>query len=287
MEPWSSEEAFQEFVLTGSKTIAESLPRPDSPRAYSKVQMDWAAKLYSHGLSGRNVWAVAIVLWFISSLNNGSRSVQPSRKHWTKLGLDRRDVSRGLKPLELVGLVSIERKPGKSSRITILDVNTPQVASEESEATAPAEVNPEWRAVDPVAVVQKVAPAFQKQLGKELGECKPLLAPRVRKLVRANGPLTVQYAILLWGHNAKALGFLVKCRSPLAAFLKQMDTVGGQEHLEQWLAKGRKTAAWWADAAARAVQFGETGRAIGQISATEEKSMVRSPGHSAGPGGQN
>ena len=145
MEPWSSEEAFQEFLLAGSKTTAESLRRPDSPRAYSKVEMDWAAKLHSHGLSGRNVWAVAIVLWFVSGLNNGSRTVQPSRKHWTKLGLDRRAVSRGLKQLELVGLVSIERKPGKSSRITILDVNTPQVASEESEATAPTEANPEWR----------------------------------------------------------------------------------------------------------------------------------------------
>src|SRR3989441_6690070 len=151
MEPWSSEEAFQEFVLGGSKMIAESLRHPDGPRPYSKVEMDWAAKLYSHGLTGRNVWAVAIVLWFISSLNNGSRTVQPSRKHWTRLGLDRRAVSRGLKQLEIVGLVSIERKPGKSSRITILGVNTPQVASEESEATAPAAANPEWRGVAPVA----------------------------------------------------------------------------------------------------------------------------------------
>ena len=130
-------------------------------------------------------------------------------------------------------------------RITILDLSvSPHTSVQDPEINTPIEVNPEWRAADPVAVIQQVAPAFLEQLGKELGECKPWVVPKVRKLVRAHGPLAVQYAILLWGHNAKALSFLVKCRSPLVAFLKQMDSAEGQRHLEQWLAKGRRRAAW-------------------------------------------
>lgn len=89
-------------------------------------------------------------------------------------------------------------------------------------------------------------------------------------LGRRRGLRAVQYAILLWGHNAKALGFLVRCRSPLVAFLKQMDSAEGQRHLEQWLAKGRRSAAWWTDAAPRAAESGKTGRAIDQIPVTEE-----------------
>ena len=146
-----------------------------------------------------------------------------------------------------------------SPRITILDVDTPLIVLEGGEATAPAEANPEWRATDPVAVVQQVASAFLEQLGKELGECKPWLAPKVRKLVRADGPLTVQYAILLWGHYAKSSGFLAKCRSPLVAFLKQTGSAEGRKHLEHWLVEGRKAAARWTDAAPRTLQSGKTG----------------------------
>ncbi len=62
---------------------------------------------------------VALVIWYLAGLNK-SRVVKLSSKILKGFGVDRYSKSRGLKSLEQVGLVSVERLPGRNPKVTIL-----------------------------------------------------------------------------------------------------------------------------------------------------------------------
>lgn len=84
------------------------------------IPMDWiylASIASGHGC-GLNV---AIALWYISGLNKQSSTVKLSGKVLRKMGIKRHAGYRGLLSLESAGLVSVERHPGRSPIVTLLN----------------------------------------------------------------------------------------------------------------------------------------------------------------------
>jgi hypothetical protein len=77
--------------------------------------MPWLAK--AGQLPGRALF-VALVLWHLAGLQR-TRVVawQPGRA--AALGLRRHAVYRGVRALELAGLITVERRLGRAPRITI------------------------------------------------------------------------------------------------------------------------------------------------------------------------
>ena len=72
------------------------------------------------GLVGSG-FKVAIALWFLSGLNRQARTVKLSGKVLREMGVGRHAGYRGLDSLEKAGLVSVERRPGQSPLVTLLE----------------------------------------------------------------------------------------------------------------------------------------------------------------------
>lgn len=66
--------------------------------------------------------AVAVALWFKAGTAKGNPEVAATAGLLERLGVGRKAGYRGLAALERAGLVSIERRPGRSARVTILPV---------------------------------------------------------------------------------------------------------------------------------------------------------------------
>jgi hypothetical protein len=67
---------------------------------------------------------VGIALWLEAGLAS-SRTVKLNLSRLTCAGLSRYSAYRGLRKLEEAGLVSVERRLGAVSRVTLLECNTP------------------------------------------------------------------------------------------------------------------------------------------------------------------
>ena len=73
--------------------------------------------------SGRGSgFKLAIVLWHLSGLNRQSKTIKLSGKKLRQMGVDRHAAYRGLKALETVGLIRVERRLGRSPTVTIIGV---------------------------------------------------------------------------------------------------------------------------------------------------------------------
>ena len=88
------------------------------------IPMAWlcAASRASGNGSG---FKVAIALWYLSGLNRQARTVKLKGSVLREMGVDRHAAYRGLVTLEEAGLISVERHPGRSPLVTILDVGRP------------------------------------------------------------------------------------------------------------------------------------------------------------------
>lgn len=87
--------------------------------------MDWlcaASKACGRG-SG---FKVAIALWYLSGLNRQARTVKLSGSVLREFGIERHAGYRGLGALEAAGLVIVERHPGRSPLVTIIDIGAPE-----------------------------------------------------------------------------------------------------------------------------------------------------------------
>ena len=72
-------------------------------------------------LPGR-VLHTALALWHISTLSK-SPILKMQRKIRERLGVSRKAYSRGLTALEEAGLISVERMPGCTPVVTLLDID--------------------------------------------------------------------------------------------------------------------------------------------------------------------
>ena len=94
------------------------LPRPKAGERFLKgpIPMDWLSA--AARLPGKSLH-VAIAIWFTASLNK-SATVPLSNLAGLPFGLDRNAKYRALKWLELEGLISVDRNPGRSPIVTLM-----------------------------------------------------------------------------------------------------------------------------------------------------------------------
>ena len=85
--------------------------------------MGWlyAASAASRHGSG---FKVAITLWYISGLHRQAKTVKLSGSVLHKMGIGRHAGYRGLGALEQAGLVSVERRQGRSPLVTLLNIRS-------------------------------------------------------------------------------------------------------------------------------------------------------------------
>lgn len=85
------------------------------------IPMGWlcaAAAASGHG-SG---FKVAIAIWYLSGLNKQAKTVKLSGSVLRQMSIERHAAYRGLESLEKARLLSVERRPGRSPIVTILDM---------------------------------------------------------------------------------------------------------------------------------------------------------------------
>ncbi len=103
--------------------IREKAPRHKSGDHFLRgpIPMNW---LYAaSAAAGRGSgFQVAIAIWYLSGLNKQARTVKLRGSVLRRIGVDRHAVYRGLEVLEHARLVSVERRPGQSPVVTILDL---------------------------------------------------------------------------------------------------------------------------------------------------------------------
>jgi hypothetical protein len=85
------------------------------------IPMPWLCAAARAAGQGRG-FQVAIALWFLSGLNHQARTVRLSSAVLREFGVDRHAGYRGLKALEMAGLVRVDRHAGRLPRVTILGV---------------------------------------------------------------------------------------------------------------------------------------------------------------------
>jgi hypothetical protein len=97
-------------------------PRHKPGEKFLKGPIPWKWLMLAAQQPGR-AFHVAIALWFLAGIKQ-ERTVGLSNKLMKDFGVDRHAKYRGLHALEVVGLVSVERRGGRSPVVTILDEGT-------------------------------------------------------------------------------------------------------------------------------------------------------------------
>ncbi|QDU21264.1 hypothetical protein [Urbifossiella limnaea] len=93
-------------------------PRPGVKFLRGPIPMDWLTA--AAALPGRAL-AVGLVVWFLAGCER-RRTVAATLSRLAALGAGTRAAARrGLAALEAAGLVAVERHPGRSPVVTILD----------------------------------------------------------------------------------------------------------------------------------------------------------------------
>ena len=96
-------------------------PRHKPGESFLKGPIPWSWLVRAARLPGKALH-VALAVWFGAGMKR-KRTVPLSYKVMAKLGCPRETARRGLKSLESAALVSVERHPGRSPRVTIEEVD--------------------------------------------------------------------------------------------------------------------------------------------------------------------
>ena len=94
-------------------------PRHRQGEHFLKGPVPWLWIAAAMKLPGR-AWHVATILWYLAGLNK-SNEIKMQYKLASASGLKRDVVRRGLKLLENANLISVERHPGRSPVVTLLE----------------------------------------------------------------------------------------------------------------------------------------------------------------------
>ena len=94
-------------------------PRHNAGQKFLKGPIPWSWIVKAANCPGQAL-QVMMVLWFKAGMQR-QRTVTLSYEELAKLGCKREAARRALKALEQVGLVTVERHPGRSPVVTILD----------------------------------------------------------------------------------------------------------------------------------------------------------------------
>ena len=111
----------QESKKAIESDFSKELPKPKKGERFLKgpIPLNWltiASKLPGKALH------VALVIWYLGSLTK-NRTIKLSIKECSKFGVKRNAVYRALTALESAKLVSVKRKLGRCSIVTVMDTN--------------------------------------------------------------------------------------------------------------------------------------------------------------------
>ncbi len=100
--------------------LSQKPPRHKAGEKFLKGPIPWNWVSLAARLPGRAT-QVGMVLWFLAGIKH-RRTVALSGSSLRHLGVDRYAGYRGLKALEMAGLVSVSRHAGRNPMVTILDL---------------------------------------------------------------------------------------------------------------------------------------------------------------------
>ena len=110
-------------ALVPSAGARRLVPHHRKGERFLKGPIPWAWLAAAGRASGQGLH-VALVLWLESGMKR-SATVPLAHARLAELGVTRFAAARGLKALETAGLVSVERRPGCSPRVTISAMPVP------------------------------------------------------------------------------------------------------------------------------------------------------------------
>jgi DNA-binding transcriptional ArsR family regulator len=88
------------------------------PFINGKLPLDWLARVFA--LKSLSAVGVARALFYKRGLEGSNRDLPLTNVCLKHFGVSRAAKSRALSKLEAAGLVRVERKPGRSPRVTLL-----------------------------------------------------------------------------------------------------------------------------------------------------------------------
>ncbi len=98
-------------------------PRHAPGEPFLKGPVPWGWLTSAADLPGKAL-AVSLVVWFRAGCEN-RRTVAVTLARLTRMGMSESTARRGLRTLERAGLVSVERRPGRAARVTLLAAPPP------------------------------------------------------------------------------------------------------------------------------------------------------------------
>jgi hypothetical protein len=125
-EEWTTEPGLEEFALDSSLILAPRPPKkqrrvPNCKRfIYGPLSLEWLSR--ANRLPGKALW-VALIIRHLEGLNRRKRVSFPlSNVEAVRWGIHRNAKCRALTALEQAGLIAVERKPGASPLVTVIEV---------------------------------------------------------------------------------------------------------------------------------------------------------------------
>jgi DNA-binding transcriptional ArsR family regulator len=106
------------FVLPSRGGFRRGTLRPGPGRKFLKGPIPWEW-LQRAGRARGHALHVAVVLWFLAGIEKCS-TIKLSNVVLAGFGVDRSTAQRGLKTLEVAGLVTVVRHRGRQPRVTLL-----------------------------------------------------------------------------------------------------------------------------------------------------------------------
>jgi hypothetical protein len=114
-------EAFRLGALTTNKPSQKKLKQVN-PFIRGPIPLDWIKRAAI--IPRRNALIVGVVLWWLAGMSDEKVGLVLSAKRCKPFGLGGKAVARGLRDLEIAGLVRVNRKKGSSARVDLLQCDS-------------------------------------------------------------------------------------------------------------------------------------------------------------------
>ncbi len=113
-------ELFRANGIRPPKKQAKKKPKQSNPFIRGPIPLGWFVR--AANIPRRNALVVGLALWYLAGMRSDHTGLVLCVKRCEPFGLGRKAVERGLRDLEGVGLVRIDRSVGKCPRVELLDV---------------------------------------------------------------------------------------------------------------------------------------------------------------------
>jgi hypothetical protein len=127
--PATSAPSLRPTVRPGPRDRQLPRPRQTQPFLRGPIPAAWLARVpRSPRGAVASVWA-SLVVWYVAGLFGRETALPLSpRRHGRVLGVPRQTLQRGLRQLEVHGLIQVHRRPRGNTLVTILPVVGPRLS---------------------------------------------------------------------------------------------------------------------------------------------------------------